>query len=198
MQKNPVLKMMTIEDDIRNSIKILKDGGVILYPTDTLWGLGCDATSSVAIEKIIKIKTRNESKGFILLVNGVAMLERYIRDVPRTAYELTGVSESPLTIIYPEGKNLAPGVCNADGSVAIRICNEEFCNELIGRFRKPVVSTSANISGMSSPANFSEISQDIIRSADYVVKYRQNDRRKFSASPVIKVEKNGVFTIIRM
>ena len=189
--------MMIFEDDIKNSLKILKDGGVILYPTDTLWGLGCDATSSAAIEKIFRIKTRNESKGLIVLVDGVAMLERYARDIPQIAYELTGISDSPLTIVYPEGRNLAKGVCNEDGSAAIRICRDEFCRELIKRFRKPVISTSANISGISPPVSFSGVSEVIIRSADYVVKYRQDDRRKFSPSPVIKVERNGVFKIIR-
>jgi len=189
---------MISRDDINNSLKILKEGGVILYPTDTLWGLGCDATSSAAIEKIFRIKTRDEAKGFIVLVNGVAMLERYARDIPQIAYELTGISDSPLTIVYPEGRNLARGVCNEEGSVAIRICRDEFCNELITRFRKPLISTSANISGMPSPASFTEISEVIIRSADYVVKHRQDDKRKFSPSPVIKVDSNGVFKIIRM
>jgi L-threonylcarbamoyladenylate synthase len=189
--------MMHFEDDLNNSLKVLRDGGVILYPTDTLWGIGCDPTSPVAVEKIFNIKTRNEGKGLIALVSGVAMLERYVRDVPRIAYDLIEVSESPLTIIYPEGKNLAAGVCGEDGSAALRICNEEFCSELIRRFRKPLVSTSANLSGMPPPATFSEISEAIKGSVDYVVKYRQDDRRKFTASPVIKVEKNGVFTIIR-
>jgi len=189
--------MMHFEDDLNNSLKVLRDGGVILYPTDTLWGIGCDPTSHVAVEKIFNIKTRNEGKGLIALVSGVAMLERYVRDVPRIAYDLIEVSESPLTIIYPEGKNLAAGVCSEDGSAALRICNEEFCSELIRRFRKPLVSTSANLSGMPPPATFSEISEAIKGSVDYVVKYRQDDRRKFTASPVIKVEKNGVFTIIR-
>jgi L-threonylcarbamoyladenylate synthase len=189
---------MIFGDDINNSLKILKDGGVILYPTDTLWGLGCDATSSAAIEKIFRIKTRKEAKGFIVLVNGVAMLERYARDIPQVAYELTGISDTPLTIVYPEGRNLARGACNEDGSVAIRVCRDEFCSELITRFRKPLISTSANISGMPSPASFTEISEVIIRSADYVVKHRQDDKRKFSPSPVIKVDRNGVFKIIRM
>jgi len=188
---------MNFEEDLKGALKVLREGGVILYPTDTLWGLGCDATSPAAVEKILRIKTRNENKGLIVLVNGVVMLERYVREIPRIAYELTDVSDSPLTIVYPEGKNLAPGVCNEDGSAAIRICYEEFCSELISRFRKPVVSTSANLSGMPAPVSFSGINDSIIRSADYVVKHRQDDRRKFSPSPVIRVEKNGVLKIIR-
>jgi L-threonylcarbamoyladenylate synthase len=189
---------MNFEDDLKNSLSVLIKGGVILYPTDTLWGLGCDATNHEAINKIFNIKSKKESKGLIALVNGVAMLERYVRIVPGIAYELISVSDSPLTIVYPEGKNLAPGVCNDDGSAAIRICKEEYCSELIKRFRKPVVSTSANKSGMPFPALYSEISEVIIRSVDYVVKYRQDDHRKFSPSPVIKVDKDGVVKIIRM
>jgi L-threonylcarbamoyladenylate synthase len=189
---------MNFENDLRNSLKVLREGGVILYPTDTLWGLGCDATNGSAIEKIFRIKSRNEKKGLIALVDGVAMLERYVRDVPYIAYELTGVSDSPLTIIYPEGKNLAPGVCSEDGSAGIRICRDEFCTELIRRFRKPVISTSANISGKPSPACFSEISEEMIGLADYIVKYRQDDRRKFFPSPVIKLDRTGTINIIRM
>jgi L-threonylcarbamoyladenylate synthase len=189
---------MIFEDDIKISLRTLKEGGVILYPSDTVWGLGCDATNPSAIQKILNIKTRSESKSLIILVNGETMLERYVKYVPEIAYKLTEVSDSPLTIIYPEGRNLATGVCSEDGSVGIRICNEVFCNELISRFRRPVISTSANISGRPLPSNFIEIEEEIIKSVDYVVKYRQEDQRKYSASPVIKIDKNGVFEIIRM
>jgi L-threonylcarbamoyladenylate synthase len=125
------------------------------------------------------------------------MLERYVKDIPGIVYELTDVSESPLTIIYPAGKNLAAGVCAHDSSVAIRICNEQFCNELISRFRKPVVSTSANLSGVPSPANFEEIDPELVKKADYAVRYRREDKMKFNPSPVIRVENNGVIKIIR-
>jgi L-threonylcarbamoyladenylate synthase len=189
---------MNFEDDIRNSLITLRDGGVILYPTDTIWGLGCDATNQVAVEKIFEIKSRSENSSLIILVDSDAMLERYVRDIPEIVFEITSVSDSPLTIIYPEGKNLAPGVCNEDGSIGIRICNEPFCNELITRFRKPIISTSANISGMSSPSNFSEIDSEILKSAGYVVKYRQEDNKKYKPSSVIKIDKNGAFKIIRM
>lgn len=188
---------MNFEDDLKNSVEALRKGGVILYPTDTVWGLGCDATSQSAVEKIFTIKSRTESKSLITLVDSEGMLERYVRDVPPVVYEITGVSDDPLTIIYPEGRNLAPGVCSEDGSVGIRICRDEFCSELIRRFRKPIISTSANISGKPSPANFGEIEDAVAESVDYVVKYRQYERQKHSASPVIKVEKNGVFKIIR-
>ena len=189
--------MITFGDDIKSSLSTLKNGGVILYPTDTVWGIGCDATNSKAVEKVLKIKSRSENKSLIILVNGLTMLERYVKDIPVVVYELTGVSDSPLTIIYPAGKNLAPGICAADGSVGIRICNDDFCNELISGFRKPVVSTSANISGKPSPANFTEIDEMLIREVDFIVKYRQNDRKKYNPSPVIRVEKNGVLKIIR-
>ena len=188
---------MIFEEDIKNSLITLKKGGIILYPTDTIWGLGCDATNSVAVEKIFTIKSRSENKSLIILVDGEQMLERYVRDIPEIVFELTGVSDSPLTIIYPNGKNLAAGVCSEDGSVGIRICHDEFCSELISRFRKPIVSTSANSSGKPSPENFGEIEKSVIDAVDYVVKYRQDDRRKHSASPVIKVELNGTIKIIR-
>jgi len=189
---------MIFEDDIKISLRTLKEGGIILSPTDTVWGLGCDATNPSAVQKVFNIKTRSESKSLIILVNGETMLERYVKYVPEIAYKLTEVSDSPITIIYPEGKNLATGVCSEDGSVGIRICKEEFCNELISRFRKPVISTSANISGRPLPSNFIEIEEEIIKSVDYVVKYRQEDKRKYSSSPVIKIYKNGVFEILRM
>jgi L-threonylcarbamoyladenylate synthase len=188
---------MIFEEDIIKSLTVLKNGGIILYPTDTIWGLGCDATNSAAVEKIFRIKSRSENKSLLILVNSEQMVGRYVREVPEIAYELTSVTDTPLTIIYPEGKNLAPGVCADDGSVGIRICHDDFCNELISRFRKPVVSTSANFSGKPSPGNFSEIDKSVIEMVDFVVEYRQDDRQKQSASPVIKIELNGTFRIIR-
>jgi Putative translation factor (SUA5) len=125
------------------------------------------------------------------------MIERYVQDIPDIVYELTEVSDTPLTIIYPGGKNLVTGVCSDDGSIGIRICKDEFCSELISRFRKPIVSTSANFSGKSSPGNFSEIEKNLINKVDYVVKYRQDDQSKKSVSPVIKINKDGSIKIIR-
>jgi L-threonylcarbamoyladenylate synthase len=188
---------MPFHDDITESLNTLKSGGVILYPTDTIWGLGCDATNSSAVEKIFKIKSRIGSKSLLILVNNEQMLDRYVKDIPEISFELISVADTPLTIIYPEGKNLAPGVCSDDGSVGIRICHEEFCIELINRFRKPIVSTSANLSGSPSPGHFGEIDKALIEKVDYVVKYRQDDRQKHFASPVIKFEKDGSLKIIR-
>lgn len=189
---------MIFSEDITNSVNTLKNGGIILYPTDTIWGLGCDATNQVAVDKIFKIKSRSENKSLLILVDSIQMAERFVKEIPEIVYELTSVSDSPLTIIYPGGKNLASGVCSEDGSVGIRICNEEFCSQLIGKFRKPIISTSANFSGKQSPGNFSEIDKKIIDSVDYLVNYRQDDRRKFTSSPVIRIDLDGSFKIIRM
>jgi L-threonylcarbamoyladenylate synthase len=188
---------MIYDDDIRDSLITLRNGGIILYPTDTIWGLGCDATNNSAVEKIFRIKSRAGNKSLVILVDGEQMLERYVQEIPEIAFELTSVSDSPITIIYPKGKNLANGVSAEDESVGIRICRDEFCRELIRRFRKPIVSTSANFSGNPSPENFSKIDRSVIDVVDYVVKYRQDDLRKYAASPVIKVELNGTFKIIR-
>lgn len=188
---------MDFKEDLREALKILREGGVILYPTDTVWGLGCDATSRHAVEKVFKIKQRKDSKSLILLVNGYAMLQRYVSNIPETAKELMEVTDKPLTIIYQEGMKLAPGVCNEDGSVGIRICMDDFCNELITRFRKPIISTSANLSGKPFPANFKEIDDKIIGSVDYVVKHRQNERGKNPPSSIIRAENNGTIKIIR-
>jgi L-threonylcarbamoyladenylate synthase len=186
------------EGDLNEALTVLKNGGVIVYPTDTIWGLGCDATNPSAVEKIFSIKSRSGSKSLLILVDSEAMLGRYVKEIPEVVYELTAVSDKPMTIIYPSGKNLAPGICNEDGSVGIRICSDEFCCELIRRFRKPLVSTSANLSGKPSPAFFSEIEKSIIEAADYTIKYRRDDRSSAGASSVIKVELNGTIKIIRM
>jgi L-threonylcarbamoyladenylate synthase len=188
---------MVFDEDIRNSLKVLKEGGIILYPTDTVWGLGCDATNNEAVEKIFRIKTRSDSKSLIILVNNEIMLGRYVQDIPEIAFELIEVSDTPLTIIYPNAKNLAPAIPAEDGSVGIRVCIDEFCNELIGRFRKPIVSTSANISGEATPSYYMEINNKIIQAVDYTVEYRRDDHQKHNPSAVIKIEKNGVFKILR-
>jgi L-threonylcarbamoyladenylate synthase len=188
---------MEFDEDIKEALVTLRNGGVILYPTDTIWGLGCDPTNPSAVEKIFRIKSREPGKSLLILVDGEAMLERYVSEVPEIAWELTGVTDDPLTIIYPGGKNLAPGVCNEDGSVGIRICRDEFCRTLIENFRKPIISTSANVSGKSSPQIFSEIEELVILKADYVVKYRQAEKERNSSSPVIKLGPDGTIKIIR-
>jgi len=188
---------MVFEDDLKESLNTLRQGGILLYPTDTIWGLGCDPTNESAVNRIFQLKSRGENKSLITLADSLSMVERYVTDIPEIVYELAEVSDTPLTIIYPKGKNLATGICSEDGSVAIRICHDEFCSELISRFRKPIVSTSANLSGKTSPENFDEIEKTVIDKVDYVVRYRQNDRQKHSSSPVIKVNLDGTIKILR-
>lgn len=188
---------MDYREDLKQALKTLREGGVILYPTDTVWGLGCDATRKEAVEKIFRIKERADSKSLIILVNGFPMLERYVASVPDMAASILDVADTPITIIYPAGKNLAEGVCAEDGSAGIRICDDEFCNDLITMFRKPLISTSANKSGEPAPSLFGEINEQIIRKTDYVVRYRQEERHRSAPSSVIKVENNGVVKIIR-
>lgn len=186
-----------IKEDIKNAIKVMKAGGIILYPTDTIWGLGCDATNEAAVKKIFDIKKREDSKSMLVLTDAAAKIERLVGDIPPIIWDLVEVSDKPLTIIYPGGKNMAKNLIAEDGSVGIRITNETFSKELCFQFRMPVVSTSANISGEPSPANFSEIREEIKNAVDYIVKYRQNDKTKSKPSSIIKVEADGAIKIIR-
>lgn len=183
--------------DLANALKVLRSGGVILYPTDTIWGLGCDATNVQAVRRIYEIKKRAENKSLIILVNSVPMLERYIDNPPEVALEIAELSEKPLTVVYDRGRSLADGVASEDGSVGVRVCSEPFCDELITGLRKPIVSTSANLSGSSAPAIFDEISEEMKSAVDYVCLWRQDDRSRATPSSVIKVSGNGVVKIIR-
>ena len=184
-------------DDVRNALKALRAGGVILYPTDTVWGLGCDATNAEAVKKIYSIKKRAGSKSLIILVNSPAMLTRYVDNPPEVALQMAELAESPLTIVYDRGRSLAEGVASADGSVGVRVCADPFCDELITALRKPLVSTSANISGSEAPAIFDEISEELKEAVDYVCLWRQDDRSRAKPSSVIRVSGNGVVKILR-
>ena len=188
-----------IREEIKKAITVLKAGGIILYPSDTIWGLGCDATNEVAVEKIFKIKKRVESKSLIILIDNEQKLYKYLKDIPPLAYDLIDNSDQPLTIIYPGAKGLAKNVINQDGSVALRIPlnREEFCVKLIESFGKAVVSTSANISGEKSPASFREIDERILHEVDYIVNLRQQEISGNKPSSIIKLEMNGEFKIIR-
>lgn len=188
---------MIIDEDLKETLSTLKAGGVILYPTDTVWGIGCDATNAEAVKKIYKIKQREDNKSLIILMDNVNLIRQYVTMVPEIAYELIEVTDTPLTIIYPGGKNIATNLISEDGSIGIRICNEEFVSRLISGLRKPIVSTSANLSGENTPAVFNDISQKIKDSVDYVVKYRQEDNVKNSPSSIIKIESDGSIKIIR-
>ncbi len=184
-------------EEINRALQVLRNGGIILYPTDTIWGIGCDATNELAVNKIKSIKQRAGSKSFVVLMNSTAMVERYTNDVPEIGFELFDVADEPLTLILPGARNLAADIIASDGSVGIRIPKHDTCIALISRLGKPLVSTSANISGMSSPANFREIPESIIRSVDYIIKEGENQKASGKPSSIIKVQAGGVIKIIR-
>ncbi len=188
---------MSIKENIETAAKILKEGGIILYPTDTVWGLGCDATNEKAVEKIYKIKKRVDSKSLIVLASDMDMVCRYIKVVPEVAEQLTEVADTPLTIIYPGAVGLAKNVIASDGSVGMRIPNHEFCSELLRKFRRPIVSTSANISGEKTPLTFLEISEDIIQSVDFTADVIFEEGSTQVPSSVIKLGVGGEIEIIR-
>jgi L-threonylcarbamoyladenylate synthase len=188
--------------DYNEPVEALKNGKVILCPTDTIWGLSCDATNAEAVHRIYDIKQRPENLSFIVLVSDLDMLGRYISDFPQFATDLIEYASSPLTIIYPKGVKLAEGALNADGSVAMRVVMTEteegrFCSQLIRNFRKPIVSTSANISGRPSPLKFGEIENEISDAVDYTVPYFHTNLNARKASRIIKLGENGQFKIIR-
>jgi L-threonylcarbamoyladenylate synthase len=189
---------MTFELEIKNIIKVLAGGGTLLYPTDTIWGMGCDATNASAIDKIFDIKKRGAEKSLIILLDDVSGLKNYVEHVPKEALALIETTERPLTIIYPSAKkNLAENVLAADGSVAIRITRDLFCRQMIKEFGKPVVSTSANVSGENPPANFHEISEQIKSAVDYVVRYRQEEKSNPKPSVIIRIGQKGEIEFIR-
>lgn len=183
--------------EITKALEVLKAGGIILYPTDTIWGIGCDATNSDAVEKIFKLKGRDSGKSMIVLLDTDNKIQSYVNDVPEIAYTLIEYAENPLTIIYSNAKNLATNVVHGDGSIGIRIPNHAFCKKLIERFRKPIVSTSANLSGEKPPENFSAISEEILNGVDYVVGLEQNNTSAKRSSTIMKLEPDGHFSFIR-
>ena len=184
-------------EDIKNALEVLKNGGVILYPTDTIWGIGCDATNQDAVAKVYKIKQREDSKSMLVLMENPALLERYVDDVPEIAWDMIEITTTPLTIIYSNAKNLPGNLVANDGTIGIRFTKEKFTSELIRRFRRPLVSTSANISGDKSPAFFDQISEDIKKQVDYIVSYRQDDLTAATPSSIIKLGAGGRIDILR-
>ncbi|MBS3769537.1 MAG: L-threonylcarbamoyladenylate synthase [Bacteroidales bacterium] len=186
-----------MKEDINRALEVLRSGGVILYPTDTIWGLGCDATNPEAVEKIYRIKERDPNKSMLILVDYPARVERYVEDMPDIAWDLIEVTNKPLTIIYHQAQNLAENLVASDGSIGIRVVQDKFCQQLITRFGRPVVSTSANLANQPAPANFKEIDRTIIDSVDYVVKWRQNETKKSSPSGIIKLGPGGEVEVIR-
>ncbi|MDR3250144.1 MAG: threonylcarbamoyl-AMP synthase [Tannerella sp.] len=189
--------MENYTEDIRNACKVLKNGGIILYPTDTVWGIGCDATDEEAVRRVFALKQRVDSKAMLVLIDSMAKLGAYIAEIPDMAWDLTELTDKPLTIIYSGARNLAKSLPGDDGSIGIRITGEPFSKTLCERFRKPLVSTSANVSGAPSPACFREISDGIKQGVDYVVKYRQGDRTKSKPSSIIRLGADNSVQIIR-
>ena len=188
---------MNREEDIRQAIEVMRRGGVILYPTDTIWGIGCDASNADAVRRVYEIKKRDDSKALICLVDSADRLQRYVRRVPDVAWDLIEYATKPLTIIFSQAQNLAPNLLATDGSVGIRVTREEFSRQLCWRFQKAVVSTSANVSGEPSPGCFADISEDIKNAVDYIVQSRQGEKTKSSPSSIIRLGENGEMEIIR-
>lgn len=175
----------------------MKQGGVILYPTDSVWGIGCDATNAEAVAKVYKIKKRDDSKALICLVDSDARLQRYVRNVPNVAWDILDIATKPTTIILDGAINLAPNLIAEDGSIALRITKEPFSHELCYRFQKPLVSTSANISGEPPAANYNDISQELLDAVDYVCFSRRQEHKPHTPSSIIKLKEDGEVTIIR-
>ncbi|MDR3272384.1 MAG: threonylcarbamoyl-AMP synthase [Flavobacteriaceae bacterium] len=185
-----------MNEEIQKAAEILKKGGVILYPTDTIWGIGCDAANEKAVERIYQIKQRKESKSLIILVESEHRLQKYV-DVPPLAWDLIDLSEKPLTIVYDNPRNLPANLVSADNTIGIRLTKDEFCRKLISKLGNPLVSTSANISGESPPENFSAISLKILEDVDYIINLRRENLNKQTASSVIKLSMGGKVKIIR-
>ena len=186
-----------MEDDIKSCIEVLRKGGVILYPTDTIWGIGCDATNAAAVKRVYELKRRADSKAMLVLLDDATRLERYVDEVPDVAFQLIEATVSPLTIIYDRGRNLAANLLGEDGSVGIRITSEAFTRQLCRRFGCPIVSTSANVSGEPSAPTFAMVSEEIKQGVDYVVRYRQDDNAEARPSGIIKLGAGGTFKILR-
>ena len=188
---------MTREEDIKRAVEVMRKGGVILYPTDTVWGIGCDATNAEAVKKVYAIKQRDDSKALICLVDSDARLQRYVRDVPDVAWQLIDCCDRPTTLILDGAVNLAPNLIADDGSIGIRITQEPFSKELCYRFQKAVVSTSANISGEPAAQNYRDIDPRIIEAVDYVCWSRRQEHQPHTPSSIIKLGRGGEVTIIR-
>ena len=186
-----------MQEEIKKTLEVLRSGGVILYPTDTVWGLGCDATNEDAVKRIFDIKRRADTKAMLVLIDSASRLQSYVDEVPDMAWDLIELSEKPLTIIYPEAKNLASNLIAEDKTIGIRVTNEAFSKSLCAQFRRPIVSTSANISGNATPSNFSQIADEIKQAVDYVVDFRQDDRSTPKPSSIIKLGKGNLFQLIR-
>lgn len=186
-----------LKDEIAKALKVIQDGGIILYPTDTIWGIGCDATNTGAVQKIYRLKQRDEAKSMIILLDTDAKLASYVQDVPELAYNLIEYAENPLTLVMPGARNISPALISGDGSVGVRVAKNAFCEGLIQRMRKPLVSTSANISGKPSPQYFSQIDQEVIDGVDYVVDIDQHSKEIKTPSTIMRLSPDGQFEFLR-
>jgi L-threonylcarbamoyladenylate synthase len=186
-----------MKDELIKAFDVISKGGVILYPTDTVWGIGCDASINKAVDRIFKIKKRPDRKSLIIMLDQYEKLYQYVDDVPEIAFDLMNSITTPLTIVYPHAKNIAKKLIPDDGSIAIRVTRDEFCRKLISLMNKPLVSTSANISGQPTPLIFSKISPEILNSVDYIVNYAQTRLHQIKPSTIIKFNKKGEYEIIR-
>ena len=189
--------MSEYRDDIRQAVEVLNRGGIILYPTDTIWGIGCDATNAEAVKRVFEIKQREDAKALITLVDSEAKVQAYVREMPDVAWDLMEVADSPLTIIYDGARNLAPKLLAEYGSVGIRVTHETFSNYLCLRFKRPIVSTSANLSGQPSPRCFADIAPEIVAAVDYVCTSRRQETVCPSPSHIIKLGVGGEVKVIR-
>lgn len=188
---------MNQQDDIKKAIEVMKNGGVILYPTDTVWGIGCDATNAEAVAKVYKIKHRDDSKALICLVDSPVRLQRYVRNVPEVAWQVMELATKPTTVIFDNAVNLALNLIAEDGSIGMRVTQEDFSKELCYRFQKPIVSTSANISGEPAAENYKDISEELLNSVDYVCYSRRQEKKPHTPSSIIRIKVNGEVEIIR-
>jgi L-threonylcarbamoyladenylate synthase len=189
--------MPAMKDDIKAALQVLRNGGTIIYPTDTIWGIGCDATNKRAVSKIYEIKERRDEKSMLVLLHSENLLPSFIREVPDIAWQLIDAAVDPITIIYPEARNLAENLIGPDRTIGIRVTADPFCSQLIAQFKRPIVSTSANISGMPSPSSFREIDAVLLDKVDYVVQWRQDDTTPSKPSSIIKLGTGGEIEIIR-
>ncbi len=186
-----------MHEEIEKALKVLNEGGIIIYPTDTSWGIGCDAKNENAVTRIYELKKRINSKSLIVLVHNDFQLEQVIPEVPDTAWDIIDLSEKPTTLVLDNPKNIAKNLIAEDNSLGIRIVKNEFCKRLIQKLKAPIVSTSANISGHKSPQSFNDISNDILQGVDYVVNLQQNEKAQYNNSTIIKLKNNGEVKVLR-
>jgi L-threonylcarbamoyladenylate synthase len=184
-------------DDIKKATEVLKQGGIILYPTDTVWGIGCDATNDNAVKKLYTLKQKEENMPALILISDINMIYKYVRTVPEIAIQLVEISDKPLTVIFPCGCGVSPAITATDGSIGIRLVNHDYCTGLIKSLRRPLVSTSANVSGAPAPKSFGEISETIIKGVDYVVDTKYAGKMTGKPSSIIKIGVSGEVKIIR-